>query len=115
MTFFPLPFGRGAEEKKRGERKEKRGGETSFQLGLREQDVPLHFRVVFHERELPRERPWVFPLDVEGARPGGGEELDEERGSLFGAGHFVEEGSRSRSRYRRRKKEEPPKVDNRTD
>ena len=50
--------------------------------------MPLHFGIVFHKRELARERPRVLPLNVEGSGACRGEQLDEERGSLFGAGHL---------------------------
>ena len=59
-----------------------------LQFCFREQNVALHLRVVLDKGKLPRQRPRVFPLDVERPGPGGGEELDEERGTLFGSGHF---------------------------
>jgi hypothetical protein len=72
-------------------KKKRKKKTSSLELCLGEEDVPLDLRVVLDESQLPWKRPGVFPLDVEGARAGGGEELDEERGSLFGAGHFEEE------------------------
>lgn len=77
---------------KKQERKKRRKNHFSLELRLREEHVPLDLGVVFDERELPRERPRVFPLDVEEARPGRGQQLDEESCSLFRAGHFF--GSR---------------------
>ena len=106
-----------------GNKKNIYGGGTkrSFQLGLGEQDVPLDFRIVFHERELARQSPGVLSFDVEGSRACRGEELDEERGALFRAGHGfffflkgkeveVEFGKRERAEKKKRAADETSEI-----
>ena len=89
FTEFSISFAlfRGG-AKQRGRTRGEKGNKISFEFRLGKKDVPLHLRVVLDECQLPRQRPRVLSLDVEGAGAGRGEELDEERGSLFGAGHF---------------------------
>lgn len=58
------------------------GFKGSFELGLLEQDVLAHTRVILDERQLLRQNPWVLLLDIEVARARCAQQLDQDSGSL---------------------------------
>jgi len=52
----------------------------SFELGFLEQNVLVHTRVIFDERQLLRQKLWVLLLDIEVASARCAQQLDQDGG-----------------------------------